>query len=126
MNVALWVVQVALAVMFLLGGWGKLTWPYAELVARVPWGSAVSEPLFRFIGLSEVLGALGLVLPATTRIKPWLTPLAAAGLLLIMVLAFFFHVSRGEYSLLPWNIALGGAALFVSWGRRKKVPIAPR
>jgi uncharacterized membrane protein YphA (DoxX/SURF4 family) len=126
MKIALWIVQAALALMFLFSGFGKITWPYAELVAKIPWGSAVSEPLFRFIGISEVLGAIGVILPAATRIKPSLTPLAAAGLASIMALAFVFHVARGELYLLPWNIGLGGLALFVAWGRWKKAPIAPR
>ena len=126
MNVALWIVQVLVAAAFIVSGWGKISFPYSQLTAQIPWGSAVSEPMFRFIGVSEVLGGLGVILPAATRIKPWLTPLAAAGLVLIMVLAMIFHIVRGEFYLLPWNIGFGAPALFVAWGRWKKVPIAPR
>jgi uncharacterized membrane protein YphA (DoxX/SURF4 family) len=126
MNAALWIAQVVLGVMFLFSGSGKISMPYSELTLKIPWGSAVSEPMFRFIGVCEVLGALGVVLPAATRIKPWLTPLAALGLALIMAIALVFHASRGEFYLMPYNIAFGVPALFVAWGRWKKVPIAPR
>lgn len=80
----------------------------------------------RFIGASEFLGALGLLLPALNRIKPGLTPLAAAGLVLIMLLAATFHVARGELFALPINFALGGIAAFVAWGRYRKGPIRAR
>jgi putative oxidoreductase len=71
-------------------------------------------------------GALGLVVPSATRIKPWLTPLAGAGLLTVMILASLFHLSRGEANLAPINVVLGALAAFVAWGRWKKAPIAPR
>jgi putative oxidoreductase len=72
--------------------------------------------LVRFIGTSELLGALGLILPAAMRIKPALTGFAALGLLTIMVLAALFHVSRGEFGMLPINSVLGALAAFVAWG----------
>jgi putative oxidoreductase len=88
---------------------------------------AVTSPgLIRFIGVSELLGGLGLILPAASRIRPGLTPLAALGLTIIMVLALGYHVSRGEMSALPIVGALGGLTAFVAWGRAKKAPIAPR
>ena len=68
-------------------------------------------------------GAIGLILPAATKIKPTLTPLAALGLLTIMILAMAFHLSRGEAQALPINMVLGGLAAFVAWGRTKKAPI---
>jgi DoxX-like family len=82
--------------------------------------------LVRFIGASELLGAIGLVLAAVTRSKPVLTALAAAGLVIVMVLAAGFHVSRGELQMLPPSLVLGAFAAFVAWGRFKKAPIAPR
>ena len=69
------------------------------------------------------LGAIGLILPAATKIKPSLTPLAALGLLTIMILAMAFHLSRGEVQATPVNIVLGGLAAFVAWGRTKRAPI---
>jgi putative oxidoreductase len=82
--------------------------------------------LVRFIGTSELLGALGLILPAAMRIKPVLTGFAALGLLTIMVLAALFHASRGEFGMLRVNSVLGALAAFVAWGRLKKAPIPAR
>ena len=126
MNVVLWIVQALLAATFGMGGYGKAAMPIAEIAARVPWASAVSPGLMRFIGIAELAGALGLILPAATRVLPKLTPLAAAGLLLIMVLAAGFHIQRGETGLLAVNVVLGALAALVAWGRWKKAPIAPR
>ena len=99
----------------------KSTQPVDALVqAGIAWASQVPLPLVRFIGISELLGAIGLILPAATKIKPTLTPLAALGLLTIMILAMAFHLSRGEAQALPINMVLGGLAAFVAWGRTKK------
>jgi putative oxidoreductase len=126
LRIALWVVQVLLALNFGLAGVMKSSAPIAELAQRMAWAGVLPEPLVRFIGVSELLGAIGLILPAATRIKPGLTPLAAAALLLVMVLAALFHISRGELSALPINATLGALAAFVAWGRWKRAPIAPR
>jgi len=126
LHVALWVVQVLLALAFGSAGVLKVSQPIVDLAAQLGWPGAMPPTLVRFIGLSELAGALGLILPAVTRIRPGLTPLAALGLLAIMILAMAFHVSRGEASALPVNIVLGGLAAFVAWGRLKKAPIPPR
>lgn len=122
----LWVVQILLALFFAAVGAAKLTQPIDTLGQQMIWPAAVPEALVRFIGFCELLGALGLVLPAATRIKPGLTPLAALGLASIMALATIFHVMRGEWSALPVVLALGGLAAYVGWGRSKRAPIAPR
>jgi uncharacterized membrane protein YphA (DoxX/SURF4 family) len=127
MNIALWIVQVLLALAFgMIGGmklFGSLeemaTNPGAEWVLEMPW-------LVRFIGLSEVAGAIGLILPAATRIKPMLTPIAAAGLVVIMILAALLHAVRAEWSSIATCVVFGAMAAFVVWGRSKKAPIAPR
>ena len=80
----------------------------------------------RFIGAAELAGALGLLLPSLTRIQPRLTVLAALGLIVVMVLASAFHLSRGEGAMLPMNLALAAVAAFIAWGRSKAAPIAPR
>ena len=72
-----------------------------------------------------MLGAVGVVLPALTRVQPKLTPLAAAGLVVVMVLAMANHIMAGEFMIVP-NLVLGGLAAFVAWGRFKRAPIAPR
>jgi len=82
--------------------------------------------LVRFIGVAEVAGAIGLILPAATRIKPVLTPLAAVGILVIMVLATGFHIYKGEFHALPVTLLLGAMATFVAWGRFRKAPIPAR
>lgn len=125
MNVALWITQLLLAAAFGMAGAMKATTPIAELAPKMPWVANLPH-LVRFIGASELAGALGLLLPALTRIKPWLTPLAAVGLTVVMVLAAAFHVSRGEYSVLPIPLLLGALAAFVAWGRTRKAPIAAR
>jgi hypothetical protein len=127
LRVALWTVQILLALAFLAAGTMKLTSPIPDLVAMGMWyADAAGGALIRFIGLSEALGAVGLVLPAALRILPWLTPLAAAGLATIMVLAMGTHASASEWSAVPANAVLGGLAAFVAWGRLAKAPIPAR
>lgn len=122
----LWVVQCLLAATFFASGWVKLTTPMAQLQEAMPWVNGVVGPLVRLIGCAEVLGAVGMILPAATRIKPQLTPLAAMGLVLVMVLAAMMHASRGELSMLPVNAVLGLMAAFVAWGRTHHGAIAAR
>lgn len=126
LHLALWVVQGLLAAAFGLAGVMKTFTPIAELATKLPWVASAPEALVRFIGLSELAGALGLVLPALTRVKPGLTALAASGLLVVMVLAAGFHVMRGEAQLMAPSVVLGCLAAFVAWGRAKAAPIAPR
>ena len=93
------------------------------LADTLGWPAAVPV---RVIGIAEFLGGLGLILPAVTRIKPMLTPLAGVGLATVLVLATMFHISRGELGALPIPLILGDLAAFVAWGRVAKAPIAPR
>jgi putative oxidoreductase len=125
-NISLWIVQILLAIGFGMGGFMKATQPIADLAEMMVWPGAVPPALVRFIGLAELAGALGLVLPAATRIKPVLTPIAALGLVAIMVLAAIFHVARGEFGALPINFLYAALAAFVAWGRLRKAPILPR
>jgi putative oxidoreductase len=126
-NIGLWVAQVLLAAFYLFAGYNKLTQPIEALGAMgMGFVLVVPELLTRFIGLAEVLGAVGLILPAATRIMPRLTPLAALGLSIIQVLAIGFHISRGEVMVLPMNLVLLALSLLVLWGRERKAPIATR
>jgi putative oxidoreductase len=126
-NIGLWVAQAALAAMFLMAGFMKLTTAPAEMVTMgMLWAENTPVALIRFIGLAEVLGAIGLILPAATRIMPRLTKLAALGLAVIMVFAFGLHSVRGEFEVLPMNVILFALAVLVIWGRTNKAPIAPR
>lgn len=119
----LWCLQVLLAIVFGVSGIAKLAIPYSELPGKA---GGLSEPLVKFLGVVEVSGALGMILPALTRIKPILTPIAAVGLLVVMILATLFHVSRGEIGSLSVTVPLGLIAAYVAWGRFKKAPIRPR
>lgn len=124
LHLVLWIAQVLLFLAFMGAGGMKLTTSTEQLLQYDP---TQSIPLTRFIGVVEVLGALGMILPAATRIRPGLTPLAALGLFTIMVLAAGHHVMRGDIATaFPAIGVLGALAAFVAWGRGKKVPIAAR
>src|SRR6476619_4588094 len=105
MNIALWIVQVLLAGMFIMAGVMK-AFLYERAKASLPWVKDVPRGLTTFMGISELLGGLGLLLPALTGILPWLTPLAGAGLALVMVLAIGFHASRREAQAIGFNAVL--------------------
>ncbi len=98
MNISLWISQSILAIFFIMVGALKLFSPIDGLVEQMPWVIDVPSALVRFIGLAEIAGGIGLVLPAVAKILPWLTPLAGAALALNMVFSIAFHVSRGEFS----------------------------
>lgn len=126
MKIALWIAQALLALAFLASGAMKLTQPLATLAASMAWAADVPEMMVRFIGLAEVLGALGLLLPAATRILPRLTPLAATLLAVVMLLASVFHLARGEAMMVPVALVLAALLAFVAWGRAARAPLAPR
>jgi putative oxidoreductase len=126
LNIALWIFQVLLAAMYLMAGSTKLFQPIEEITKMLPWVADTPAGLVRFIGLSELLGGIGLLLPSILRIQPKLTVFAAIGLTIVQVLAAGFHLSRGESSVIGMNILLIALAAFVAWGRSKKVPIAPK
>ena len=125
LHISLWAAQLVLAAVFFNAGKLKATATVAEIAEYMPW-AADMPVLVRFIGISELVGAVGLVLPALLRIKPALTALAAAGLVVVMILAALFHTTRGEMPAVPINVALGVLAAFVAWGRWRKAPITPR
>jgi putative oxidoreductase len=124
LHIALWVVQGLLCTAFLFFG-GMKFFLTAEMIAKQT-GEAPNMALVRFIGTAEVLGALGMILPAASRIMPKLTGIAAIGLLIIMVLATALHVSKHEWQNVPVPVLLGVMAAFVAWGRLKAAPISPK
>jgi len=124
MNIVLWIVQIVLALLFAMAGIMKVTQPVNRLETRMGWVKDVGSRGVRLIGSLEILGAIGLILPAITGIWPWLTPLAAAGLALTMVGAMITHGRRGEYSSIGANLVLLLLALFVVYGRFVIVPIS--
>lgn len=126
LHVGLWVVQAVLGAAFLAAGLMKLTTPIADLAQQMAWVQSPMGSLTRFIGLAEVAGALGLVLPAATRIKPWLTPLSALGLVTVMGLAVITHLALGEPGAAVAPLVLGSLAAFVAWGRGRKAIVVQR
>src|SRR5262245_24149026 len=111
MHRLLWVVQVLLALLFLFAGGTKLVMPAAELTAQTPLPAA----FLRFIGVMEILGGLGLVLPGMLHIRPVLTPLAAAGLSIIMIGAVIVTIQTMGLALAALPFVIGVLALFVTY-----------
>ena len=122
-NITLWVLQGLLALGFLAHGWLYLR-PPAEMVEQM---NAAINPSFRmFIGVAEVLAAIGLIVPGITRVMPGLVPAAAAGLMIVMIGATVFHVSRSEISSAAVTAVLLALVSFVAYARWRVRPIVPR
>lgn len=115
-NVTLWIVQGLLAALFLFAGTMKFLMPIEEMVKQ----SHLPAAFLWFIGAAEVLGGLGLLLPGLTRIAPFLTPLAASGLAIIMAGATVLSLPTGPGALFP--LVVGILAVLVAWGRWRVVP----
>lgn len=126
-NLGLWIAQAVLAFMFLYAGFMKLI-KTPEALDAMGWHWALDLPhaLILFIGVMEVLGAIGILLPAATPILPVLTRVAAAGMVLLQVSAIVLHATRGEVQSLPLNLILLILALLVVWGRTRKAVIEAR
>lgn len=122
-HILLWILQGGLAAMFCMAGLMKAIQPVEALAESLPWVASTPLILVRFIGISELLGGIGLLLPAILRIKPFLTIWAALGLGIVMLLAALFHGSRGEFEAIGFNLFMVAIALFIAWGRSKKAPI---
>ena len=119
MTYALWIVQGLLALIFLFTGSTKLILPLEALTEQFP----LPGLFVRFLGVAEVLGAIGLILPGLLRIRPGLTPLAAAGLVVIMIGATVLTVATGEVVLALIPLVTGLFAAFVAYGRWRLAPL---
>jgi len=122
MNVAVWIVQILLALAFGGAGIMKATQPKEKLAANMKWVEDFAPNTVKGIGALEALAAIGLILPWLTGILPILTPLAAVGLVLTMIGAMITHARRGEYPGLVVNLVLLALALFIAYGRFVAVP----
>jgi hypothetical protein len=124
MNILLWIIQVLLALLFLFAGGTKLVLPTEVLLAMGSPNQVVLPGWFlKFIGVCEVLGALGLILPGVLRIRPGLTPLAAAGLVILMIGATVVTIiGDGVLMALP-AVVTGLLAAFVAYGRWRLRPL---
>jgi hypothetical protein len=116
-NVVLWIVQGLVAAAYLLAGGMKATQPLDTLSKQMTWVNAVPAGFVRFIGVAELLGAVGLILPLATGILPWLTVAAAIGLVIVQVGAIGVHLSRHETTRIPVNVILLLLAVFIIIGR---------
>lgn len=122
MNIALWIVQILLALAFLLAGSMKVSQPIDTLKQNMGWAAHTTPGIVRLVGTLEILGAFGLIFPAVTHILSWLTPIAAVGLVLTMIGAAIVHVRLKEFSRLATPIILLLLALFIVYGRFLVVP----
>jgi uncharacterized membrane protein YphA (DoxX/SURF4 family) len=118
MNLTLWIVAIVLAVGFAGSGLMKQFVPKDKLVTSGQgWAQDYSPANIRLIGVAEILGAIGLVLPASVHIAPILVPLAAVGLVLVMAGAVAVHARRKETMNVAVNVVLIALTVFVAWGR---------
>lgn len=125
LHIGLWVAQGLLAAAFGMAGLMKLTTPIDQLAQKgMSFVRHYPPEMVRFIGVAEVLAALGLLLPSILRLLPKFTPLAATGLSIIMVLATQYHIAHNEPTIT--SIVFFILSVFVAWGRFKKAPIQPK
>ena len=124
MNMALWIAQALLAAIFLFAGGMKLVVPIEEMTKQMP----IPLPgwFLRFTGIVEVLGAIGVILPWLMRIRPALTPLAATGLVIVMIGATVYTLAAGDFASAPIPLVVGILAAFVAYGRRRLTPPSTR
>lgn len=123
MNILLWVLQVLLAVAFLLHGL-LLLMPPAEIAAQLL--MSLPRSFWVFLGVAEIAAAIGLTLPGLTRVMPFLVSWAAVGIMIVMISATGYHIVRGEYGPAATTFVLLIMATFVAYQRSRVLPIAPR
>lgn len=126
LNISLWTVQTILFLFYGLTGLAKLFLPVKTLADLWIWPGQYPEILLRGTGFIDLCGGLGILLPSLTRIKPGVAVLAAVGLIALQVCAITFHLSRGEAFVTPINFIALFLALFIVWGRGRKIPVQPR
>jgi len=123
MNIVLWALQVLLALAFLAHG-GLLLWPPQAVAEQM--NASLPRGFQLFLGIAEVLAAVGLTLPGLTRIMPWLVTWAAGGIMIVMASATVFHLIRGEISSAATTLVLLAIATFVAYMRHRALPIGVR
>lgn len=125
MNIILWILQILMGVWFI--GVGIMHFVLPEgLPAMMSWMYELSTGLHYFSGSAEILGGLGLILPGLTKIQTRLTPLAAAGLVLVMIGAAVWHISRGEVSNVIQNLVIAAIFAFIAYGRWRLHPLTEK
>lgn len=112
LNPILWILQVVTGLLFLYSGYMKLFTPVAQQAAMYPWTGQVAPAFLRFMGIIDLLGGIGILIP-------FLSIYAASGIVLLMISASVFHISRGESGVIGFNIAIALIAAFIVWGRKR-------
>ena len=120
MNTVIWILQVLLAIAFFAHGWLFLS-PPAELLDQM--NASLPRWFTLFLGVAEVLAAVGLILPGLTRILPGLVTWAAGGIMIVTASATVYHIGRGEMSSAAVTLVLFGIATFVAYMRYRVLPI---
>ena len=123
MSILLWVLQVLLALAFFAHGC-LLLFPPAAIAVQM--NASFPRGFWLFLGVAEVLAAVGLTLPGLTRIQPWLVPSAAAGIMIVMIGATAYHLMRGEVSSAIVTVVLLAMSTYVAYMRWRVAPIPPR
>ena len=122
--IGLWTAQVLIFIPFVIIGAMKVVMPVDQLASMWAWPGEYPVWFLRGIGIIDIAGGVGVLLPALTRIKPGLTIIAAWCSLALQICAIAFHVMRGEASHTPLNWILIGLLIFVVWGRTKVAPFS--
>ena|SRR2546428_1446301 len=117
MNTMIWIIQGILGAMFTMAGIMKSTQPKGKLAESLPWVNDYSLRMVRFIGISELLGAIALIVPMIVGVAPVLTPISAAALAIVMILAAGYHVQKGEYKAVVFNAVLFTLSAIIAYFR---------
>ena len=120
LNIVLWVAQVFLAATLIWAASMKLFQPIDKLSTMWPWTAQIPVTYVNLTGIIDLLAALGLILPGLLRIKPRLTAIDSICIIILMICASIFHISRGEASVIGVNIVFAALAAFIAWGRFKR------
>lgn len=123
LNIALWIAQILVGAPFIFFGAMKIVQPIVQLAIMMPWTGQVSEAIVRLLGVVDVAGGIGLLLPGITGIKPRLTLAAAVGSIVLQIAASIFHLSRGEGAMTPLNLVFLLLLAFILWGRLTRAPL---
>lgn len=122
LKLGLWLAQTIICILFVLFGCLKLMLPVEKLAAMWVWPGQVPVWLLHLVGVLDIAGGIGVLLPAITHIQPRLVVYAALGCTALQLCAIIFHVSRGEVGVVWLNCILLGLAAFILWGRGRKAP----
>lgn len=125
-GIALWLAQSLVALGFVQFGTMKLIMPIPELARMMPWTADVPSTFVRTMGIIDLAGGIGILLPALVRIRPGLTVAAALGCSVLQVCAIIFHLNRSEGAVIVGNLVLLMLSAFVFVGRARLAPITPR